>query len=276
MGKITIATYGPRNGVCNICGKLGPLTEDHTPPKGCIRVAPIAIQHIVDRLGASPSDVKGRVSQNGIKYRTLCSKCNNSLLGSAYDPALIDFVNTVGSYIKSTLTLPKQMSLPTRPQKIMRAVLGHLAAQGVNRYDKGEDTEPLRDYLLDPNSQLPNWIRIYHWVYPYASQVVIRDCAYMDLRGRKQFVIWLLKFYPSAFLVTWRQPLEHSFSLPALSEHGKIAINDEVDFPVPLDRIPHERWPEAPTDQSILLYGQEAIMASERARTPLPANSVFP
>src|SRR4030095_7201301 len=98
----------------------------------------------------------------------------------------------------------------------------------------------------------------------------------MDLKNRAQFIVWMLKFYPSAFLVTWRQPPEHSFSLASLSEYGQLQVNDEIEFPVDLHRIPHERWPEAPTDQSILLYGQEAIMATERTRRPLPPNTLLP
>lgn len=28
---------GPKVGRCNICGEVGPLTEDHVPPKGVTR-----------------------------------------------------------------------------------------------------------------------------------------------------------------------------------------------------------------------------------------------
>src|SRR4029453_11843006 len=140
MAKIPIATYGPSKGICNICGSHGRLTEDHTPPKGCIRVAPVGIQHIADRLGAPRSDVIGRFSQNGVKYRTLCRRCNNTLLGTQYDPALIEFVKTVGSYIRTSVRLPQRISVKTRPQKIVRALPGHIAAQGVDRHDIGPDT----------------------------------------------------------------------------------------------------------------------------------------
>lgn len=276
MSKVRVVTYGPSSGVCNICGADGKLTEDHTPPKGCIRVGAVKIQHIVERLSAPPSDIQGRISQNGIKYRTLCAKCNNAVLGGAYDPSLVEFANAVGSFLDSPIALPKQMHVRTKPQRVMRSILGHLKAQGVDRYDIGPDTIPVRDYIQDPTFSLPDWIRIYHWVYPYSSQVVIRDCGYMDLRIHQQFIIWILKFYPCAFLVTWRQPAEHSFNLNSLSDYRHLGINDEVEFPVSLNRIIHERWPEAPTDHSVLIYGQEAIMANERGSKPLPANSVVP
>lgn len=45
-------------------------------------------------------------------------------------------------------------------------------------------------------SPLPDWINVYYWVYPYQTQIVVRDCAYLDLRIGKPFVVWLLKFFP--------------------------------------------------------------------------------
>lgn len=255
-------TRGPKNGQCNICGVTGTLTEDHTPPKGCIRVGQVDIQHIVHRLSAEKPQSRGHRSQNGVKYRTLCPRCNNGLLGANYDIAFNAFVNAVGTYLKSSLKLPGTMTVKGQPQKIMRAVLGHLSAQGIDRYLKGPETEAVRNYFLDETLSLPNSINIYYWAYPYQGQVLVRDCSYVDLSVGTPVVMWFTKFFPIAFMVTWGEPPGYNFDVPNLAAWRSCAINDELELPVPLSRIVHQYWPEAPTDHSVVIYGQEAVVAS--------------
>jgi len=71
-GMSRILTRGPKVGVCNICGTEVRLTEDHTPPKGCVRVTQVEMKGIVELLAAELPGKRRRVSQNGVKYRTLC------------------------------------------------------------------------------------------------------------------------------------------------------------------------------------------------------------
>lgn len=258
---ILIEVRGPKTGQCNICGELGQLTEDHTPPKGCIRVGQVEIRHIVHRLSAEMPQSSGRKSQNGVKYRTLCPRCNNGLLGANYDIAFNSFVNSVGAYLKSPLELPDVVSVKAQPQKIMRAVLGHMSAQGINRYLKGPETESVRNYFLDEALPLPDSLNIYYWVYPYQGQVLVRDCSYLDLSIGEPVFMWFMKFFPVAFMITWKEPSAYNFTVPNLSKWRTSAINDEYELVIPLKRVVHQFWPEAPTNQSIVAYGQEAVIA---------------
>lgn len=264
---IQIATRGPSRGQCNICGEIGKLTEDHTPPKGCIRVGQVVIQHIVQRLAADVPHKKGRSSQNGVKYRTLCHRCNNGLLGAKYDIAFNQFVNATGNYLKSSLELPPVVSVKGHPQRIMRAILGHISAQGVDRYLKGPETEEIRDYFLDETLPLPDSLNIYYWAFPFNRQVLVRDCAYLDLNVGKPVVIWLMKFFPIAFMVTWKEPAGYNFQMPNLAVWGREPIDHEVELPLPLNGIVEPYWPEAPTESSIVTYGQEAVVALDGSST---------
>jgi len=263
MSKLLIATKGPKHGICNICGEEGNLTEDHTPPKGCIRIGQVELQHIVNHLNVDKSAGKGRLLQNGVKYRTLCHECNNTHLGANYDPAFISFVNSVGSYLKSQVALPKVIKTEIEPQRVMRSLLGHLAAQGVDRYKKGPDTELLRDYFLDPTLPLPEHIKIYYWLYPYKGHFMARDCAYLDLRVGKPCVIWFIKFFPIAFLVTFNQPEELVLNVSELSKWRDKEIDFKIYEYVQLTELPHQYWPETPTDHSVIVYGKEAIVSYE-------------
>lgn len=84
---------------CNICGKYGRLTWDHVPPKACDNYDLVKYGTFFDIQDEDPFY---SISQNGIKYRSICSNCNNKLLGSNYDIELINFTNTVASLLDST------------------------------------------------------------------------------------------------------------------------------------------------------------------------------
>lgn len=254
-----VTTKGAQEGPCNICGDIGKLTEDHTPPKGCLKPAKVELNHIVRLLSDDHSKAKGLVSQNGVKYRTLCSRCNNTLLGTKYDPAFISFVNGVGTHLRSTLHLPSTIRVQAQPQAILRALLGHISAQGVNRYLKGPLTEPLRDYFLDNSKPLPLGIQVFYWAYPFPSHVMFRDAAYIDIPSGESFGIWLLKFFPIAFLIVWGEPRGLQYPIQRLDHWRDCPFQTQVDLSVSLRPIPPQYWPEAPSERSMILYGLEAV-----------------
>lgn len=258
---VLITTRGPKVGTCNICGDYGALTEDHTPPKGCLKPTQVQLHHIMQLLAAEPPKTKPRISQNGVKYRTLCHRCNNTLLGRRYDPAFISFVNEIAGFLTSSLKLPNALRVRARPQPIMRALLGHIAAQGVDRYQKGPLTEAIRDYFLDASLPLPDGIRIFYWPYPYRPHVMARDAAFLHIPTGKPFAFWLLKFFPVAFLVAWDEPHGVKEPIEPLHIWRHIGFNDELELRLMLKPIPPLYWPEAPTDESVILYGQEALFA---------------
>lgn len=257
--SILITTWGPKTGTCNICGEYGPLTEDHTPPKGCSRPTQVEIRHLSYLLSGSANPPKGRRSQNGVKYKTLCHRCNNTLLGGRYDPPFIDFVNAAAAYLRSPLALPAAISIPGRPQAIVRSLLGHMSAQGVDRYLKGPLTEAVRDYFLDDSLPLPDGIQVFYWAYPHRLHVMFRDAAYVHLPNGQPFSLWLLKFFPIAFLVAWDEPIGLRYPIQSMEPWRSAPINHTTDLPLDLANIPPLFWPEAPTNESMLMYGQEAI-----------------
>lgn len=260
-----IETRGAKIGRCNICGNVGNLTDDHTPPKGCTRIGAVQLHYITERLNVGKTKSNGRISQNGVKYRTLCAHCNSTMLGIHYDPTFIDFVNSISSILKSDLYLPGVIPIKTKPQRVMRSLLGHLSAQGVNGYNKGEFTEPIRDYILDETKPLPDSLKIYFWLYPFRHYIMARDCAYKDFQYSEHVLIWFLKFYPVAFMITFKEPDSYAFPFPfyCLSSWGQEQIDFEIDVQIDLWNIPPEDWPETPSNhsQSLRVYGQEAIVS---------------
>jgi hypothetical protein len=257
-----LVTRGAKSGTCNICGVAGPLTEDHTPPKGCVRPTAMELQHVTHRLDASKA-IKTK-AHDGVKYRTLCPRCNNALLGARYDPALIDFTKLVSNFLASNLALPTTMNVRTKPALLMRAIWGHLAAVGVDRYLKGPRTEEWREFFLDETLHVPSGTNFYYWIYPYRRQALVRDAGALDISTRGNAMYWLMKFYPLAFAV-W-MPQNH-WQLPYrdLVTYCGSDPDHTVDVMIDLAPIPHELILEAPTGTQAIMFGRDSIVANSRA-----------
>lgn len=260
-----ILTRGPKRGICNICGEDGILTEDHTPPKGSVRITQVEMKHIAALLSAEPHGNRGRVSQNGVKYRTLCGRCNNDVLGANYDLEFNRFVNSVGSFINTDIALPPVMHIKAKPQKVIRSLIGHLMAQRVDGYKKGEHTEELRDWFLDESQPMPDYLKVYYWVYPYKTQVLARDAVMRNFASDDTAYFWLMKFFPVAFLILWDSPKGYDYTkLQTFDLYRGVGPDDEVEIPITLNSLPHERWPEAPEEDRFCAFGSGAIGVVEK------------
>lgn len=256
------ATLGPKAGHCNICGSYGKLTEDHIPPKGAIRITQVEMLHLIQVLSAPGSTSRGRLSQDGVKFRTLCSRCNNDLLGIRYDPELIRFVNSVGTILKSSLQLPARVNVPVVVQKVMRAVVGHILAFGLARPANGPFETAMAEYFLDDTRFLPDDMKLYYWVYPHQSQVIVRDALLTRVNFKEPVIFKLLKFFPLAFFATWKEPPGYDFNLENFTKFSARALNDEFLTIIEMRSLPDMHWPEAPSEVTSVLYGADAIGAN--------------
>jgi hypothetical protein len=260
-----IRTRGPAHGRCNICGDQGPLTEDHTPPKACRAITAGEISSLHDKLSAAGEKWNApRHTQSGVTYKSLCRRCNVDLLGVKYDPALTDMCNQVRAVASSLLTLPATIAIDIAPGAVLRSVVGHMAAQGVERYQKGALTESIRAYILDDVLPLPASLRMYYWFYPFRRQVLVRDAALIHLGRSEPFAFWLMKFFPLAFFLTIDESpaptyTMHNFDLDrdALPDQRRRAY-------LQLRPLIHPLLPESPDDGTALLYGEQAITAEPR------------
>ncbi|MHA1170293.1 MAG: hypothetical protein ACTSRU_20900, partial [Candidatus Hodarchaeales archaeon] len=114
-------------GICKICLQEKELSEDHVPPQGGIVIEPIEIRNAFDSVLKANLGRDYYISQNGVKFKTICKECN-SKLGRLYDKDLNEFSIGVGRYISSSLKTPEVIRYRTKPNSIIRAILGHLLA----------------------------------------------------------------------------------------------------------------------------------------------------
>ena len=80
MGKRSV--YG----CCRICGLYKQMSFGHVPPKAAFNDCPAVSKEIFKLIDIDPNDYfneKGKISQKGVGYHTLCTKCDNDT-GSWY------------------------------------------------------------------------------------------------------------------------------------------------------------------------------------------------
>lgn len=255
-------TRGPQIGVCNICGTNGPLTVDHTPPKGWAPHVPMRVSEVMAPLREGTRHQYKKVS-NGVQFRSLCQRCNRDLLGSLYDPELIRMVQSVSTLAKTSLHIPAIQFLRIKPQRLIRSIAGHLCAQGVDRYEKGELTIPLRDYIIDADKPFPERLSLCYWFFPYPGVVLTRDYHITHLGSKQASLLWIMKCFPLGFALIDR---DYSFDgIPAqftLDRHRSLGIDDEAEIPVDLLQHPPRYFPEHPSNNSIIMSGPESTLAS--------------
>jgi hypothetical protein len=258
---------GALQGNCNICLVFGPLTEDHVPPKGVLKVRQIDLFHIHDLLCTERPVGKrhSRHMQGGVFYRSICSRCNSTLLGARYDPSLIETANAVTDFLRSSMSLPQVVRIRTKPGLLARSVLGHLLAVGINRTEGTPLMDAVRQFVLDETRPLPEGIDIHYWVYPYRRQMALRDAALALDFFKTHIVVWCLKFFPLGFLVTWSNEHRDRLRVPSLRGFMLHSGVHDADVLFDLINVPHQFWPEAPTDQGALLIGEAAHGAISRA-----------
>ena len=246
-----------KKSICNLCREEKDLSWDHVPPKGGIELSTVQMETILNLMSGDRENPKIRESQNGMKFRTICSDCN-SLLGSEYDPVINDFSISVGNYLNSNIKLPKVINHKVKPQRLMKALLGHLVAAKVDIENTLFDQQA-REYVLDLSATLPKDINIFYWPYPHDCSITIRDFAMFTPRGtfNEPAIFQTLKYFPIAYLCCNKATYA---DLECLSWYREAGIDDEIEIPINLSRIEHPYWPEAPTDNdnNVFFGGQSA------------------
>jgi len=249
-----------KTGICNICKQPCELTWDHVPPQGGIDVAPLDQYTILEQLTGREDRPKHLETQNGVKFRTVCTQCNRNLLGTEYDPTLNDFALGVGQFLKTTIKLPSSVGYATKPARLLRALFGHL----LGAKSEVEDTKPdqaMREFVLDKTVPLPQDLNVFYWIYPYPHVVVIRDVLMPVTRGRfdRMGIFSILKYFPVAYLVTNLREYEN---LPSLSFYCPISLDTEVRIPIPMTPPRSAAWPEVVDNQNFIAGGGSSAHSS--------------
>lgn len=264
-----VITRSSRKGRCNICGTFCTLTEDHVPPKGSIFPQKVGIKSLAQTV--DPIDPKiVRISQNGVKFRSLCSSCNNHRLGKIFDPALNAFSQSVAQIIRnrSQLSLPSRLEIRLQPQRVVRSVIGHLLAAEIREdMSSAPVSEPIRDlmrlYFLDTSVDLPSDFNVYCWPYRAQYQVILKGVGIIS--GNQIVRGDFLKYFPVAFWLTYQA----SDRITEVMRDREISVrgNEFNDWSaVVIGTKEHDtfrpNWPESPDDNEVMVINDDVCFVA--------------
>lgn len=249
--------------VCNICLSKTKLTWDHVPPKGVVGNHAVLIDSLASRMVTRKAFQQNVVSQNGVKFKTICADCNGRLKrGDLY---LKRFAKQVSRIIESPIYLARPIIVTLEPHIIMRSILGHIMA-AKTRSDEAVFDQNLRPCLKDFAVPIPADVHVFFWVYPFPTIRIMRDFLMPTIRGRYDTVslFQVLKFYPLAFLVS-NTPAYHG--LFSFDPFKSIPLDQKADIALAVDGVPKEDWPETLDDNNFILFGRtglEALFAKKK------------
>ncbi len=215
---------------CNICGQHSDLTWDHIPPKGITHGDAVIANTAFGKLPAPTEHMKR--FQSGIKFRSLCSKCNNEILGEN-DKVYQQFIEDIERQLSSPVLLEK-IVVPVKINRLCRAMIGHaLAAKNSFEADVVPDQQ-MRRYVLNSSMKLTR-NRLYTWLYPYKAIVIARDFV---TRGFQQnthpteMISAVIASYPLAYMITDEN---NDCGVDNLGMYTTENIEDEVDVVLHLE-----------------------------------------
>lgn len=167
------------------------------------------------------------VSQNGLKYRTICSDCNSAL--ARYDLAFKKLLMDVKMLLKSSLILPNPIKINTYPVRIAKCVLGHLLAAKTNDCYTIQDNQ-IRKYISDDNEKMPKDIRIFFWLYPYNCTIIKTDVCELNVVHGNTCFYSVLKSFPLAFVVVFDNSYVHNTNEISIGANDNYNTQREIFF----------------------------------------------
>lgn len=249
---------------CSICLVRKDLTEEHIFPKGLTVPGTRQIRDLIPKIDPDKRYRKAtRLSQNGLKLKTTCSRCNNYLLGKIYDPALKHLYDETSIYLRNAHMLPSKFFKIENIElnKLARAVLGHMLAADTKPNPRAAKSREMRRFFFNHSHVLSPEYSLLMWLYPSREQAIIRDIFIVEHFGRHaEETVWssVYKTFPLAFSFTHRSirrelPYKGILDLTSFLTSN---IDETFNITFSLKDIPHQVWPEMPGRNGAILMGE--------------------
>ncbi|WP_096186853.1 hypothetical protein [Evansella halocellulosilytica] len=254
-----------RFGICNICLEKKPLSWDHVPPKNAVNITETEIYEIQEVLVKGIEGTKPHFSQNGLKFRTICSQCN-SILGTEYDQEFGDLAKNVTNLMKSSLFLPESLTVTVNPYKVSKAIIGHLLSAKTHT-DNNLIEKKLRSYFLSRDQESLDGLYIHYWVYPYNDTKILHDFWLKDIGDDSMSINGgsILKFFPLAFMIHDKSEYANLEEITSKI----VSKEDTCQLPIFVRQNRGNDWPEAIKNKKVMLVGQgfnNSVFAKQRTK----------
>lgn len=174
-----------------------------------------------------------------------------------------DFARGIGKFLHTALHLPEIPHYETRPNRLIRAICGHLLAAKGDLETTTTD-EILRHFVFDEKSEFPKQLKVFYWIYSYSYVAIIRDVIMPAERGNFEKIgfVSILKYFPVGYIIC---DLDGYEALNDLSFYLTSHLDKTVSIPTLLNQIHHPQWPEI-VDNRNFLAGGRSIKSSVFAK----------
>lgn len=194
-------------GYCVICGSFGKLVQDHVPPKGAIFVTKTE-QHLIREVSGEElgRKVKGVVSSNGSKFKTICQSCNGDRIGSGDDEVKrvhAELTKQIVAYYQSESLLP-WATVRFDLKRYLKAMVGHMlsatsSSECMSEQGESEHFDPMKNLVLYDDLSIFDTHEIYYWFYPFERHLSAKLVGFNNKGLLSRFT--LLSFNPVAIMV---------------------------------------------------------------------------
>lgn len=234
---------GPKNGYCCICGRNGPLTFEHVPPKKAFNNEGLLVASVQDYLdaGEDKSKVRQRESRKGFGKYSLCEKCNN-LTGAWYGTKYIDWAYQGTRFMGNSGSIAVPFHI--FPGSIAKQVIAMFAT--INGSGFFRRHPELTRYVLDKDATgLPSKFRLFCYFTSRNAQSYRASgiTAVMKLGSGGPSIFSEMSFVPFGYVLSIDSPPpeEGLFDISFFFDHKAGAYRD-VHLPIPT-RETHSYFP---------------------------------
>ncbi|MFJ4393317.1 hypothetical protein [Pseudomonas sp. NPDC089396] len=243
------------------------MTKDHLFPKSLVAPGQRRVTRIAQQVDPNFRGRQGSfLAQNGVTKSTLCSDCNNRVLGTELDPKLIDAYKAASKPLESA-KFPVMGTLYLNGvylNKVARAVAGHMIALS----DKPEPRSPmirhLRRFVLG-RGELHSSLQFHMWLYPSSRQGMLKDLFHTVFgAGYEPMQISAFKTYPLAF--AFSTIIENpNYRLNGVMDLTPYISNETMAYNLKIPTCPlvDFNWPYAPHRDGAILTGNTGSLTTQ-------------
>ena len=218
---------GTKNsGFCHICGKEGPLSFEHIPPRSMGNSKPAKAYRVTDMAekyhtlsNANKEGIRYRQQQRGIGFQTICSSCN-SYLGKHYVKAFTGCMTELGVILQESKDVQGCTGIHLEGHNVpVLAFFKHVISNFCSTTQPGTMLD-CREFLLDFKSNaFPEHYRLFMFALPEGGSFVSSGWMrlFLDDNGLKTVDLAFIAMPPVGF---YFYDAESSTAMPEASRYG--------------------------------------------------------